>query len=252
MPRLSVCIEMFWKDLPLAERIRKVKALGFTAFEFWGWKDKDLEAIAQAKAETGLALAVMSMEPNWVLVTRANDQGVLDGFAASVTVARRLGCQTLIAVPGFVQADGTWEQSFRTVRRKLKAMARIAEEGGVTVVVEPLNPLVDHAGAWLTKMSEAYDLVREVASPNVKILMDMYHQQVTEGNLLANLAAYAPWIGHVHAAGVPGRHELVGGELDYRAILRAIDATGYHGYVGLEYAPTMAAEVGLKQALELA
>ena len=67
MLQLSVCLEMYWRDASFAERMRRVKALGYQAYEFWGWKDKDLDAIAAAQAETGLALAIMSMEPNWGL-----------------------------------------------------------------------------------------------------------------------------------------------------------------------------------------
>jgi hydroxypyruvate isomerase len=135
--------------------------------------------------------------------------------------------------------------------RAFKRMAQAAKDHGVQLVVEPLNPLVDHKGIWLTTLAQAMDIVQEVDSPNVKILCDLYHQQVTEGNLIANLTRYTPWIGHFHAAGVPGRHELVGGELDSRAILAAIKKTSYTGYVGLEFSPTMGEEAALKQAQAL-
>lgn len=251
MPTLSVCIEMYWRDLPFAERVRRVKALGYKAYEFWGWKDKDVAAMRVAQDETGLPLAAMCMEPNWSLIERANDKAVLDGFSESIKVAKTLGCSRLICVPGISLGDDTWEQARRRIMRKIKAMARLAEDGGVTVVLEPLNPIVDHKGAWLTRAAEAWDLVQEAASPNIKMLFDLYHQQMTEGNLIANFTQYAAAVGHVHTAGVPGRHELVGGELDYRAIFNAIKRTGYDGYIGLEYAPTRNTEEGLKEALAL-
>jgi hydroxypyruvate isomerase len=248
---LSVCIEMFWRDVPMPERVRRVKALGYKAFEFWEWKGKDLAAIAAAKDETGLALAAMCMEPNWGLVVRGDDKAAVDGFAESARVARSLGCSRLICVPGIGLADETWETTRRRVMRRVKAIAKIAEDNAVTLLLEPLNPLVDHKGAWLTKMSEAADLVLEAGSPNVKILYDLYHQQVTEGNLLANFAAYGSLVGHVHTAGVPGRHELVGGELDYRALFTTIRRSGYSGYIGLEFAPVKEGDSGLKEALTL-
>jgi hydroxypyruvate isomerase len=127
----------------------------------------------------------------------------------------------------------------------------IRADHGVSLALEPLNPIVDHHGYWLTRMSEAADIFQEVASPNLEILDDLYHQQLTEGNLIANLTLYAPWIGRFHAAGVPGHHELVGGELDYRSILATIEKTGYEGYVGLEFSPTIGEEAALKQALTL-
>ncbi len=118
-------------------------------------------------------------------------------------------------------------------------------------MLEPLNPIVDHLGHWLTTMSDAADIVYEVAHPQVKILMDIYHQQITEGNVISLIRQYAPVIGHYHCAGVPGRNELVGGELDYRAIFRAIDQTGYDGYVGLEFRAAGDTGEALAQALAL-
>jgi len=248
---LSVCIEMFWRDLPLHERMQRVKALGYKAFEFWGWKNKDLDSIRAAQKETGLALAAMCMEPNWALIERTNEKPALDGFIESAKVAHTLGCTRLICVPGIGPGDDTFEMARRRVVRKVKALAKVAESEGVTLLLEPLNPLVDHKGAWLTKMNEAADLVQETASPNVKILCDLYHQQITEGNLIANFTLYAALVGHVHAAGVPGRHELVGGELDYRALFASISQSGYSGYIGLEFSPVKEGDAGLKEALGL-
>jgi hydroxypyruvate isomerase len=251
MVNLSVCIEMFWPNLPLEERIRRVKAVGYHAFEFWGWQNKDLDKIRLAKQETGLKVAACCIEPNFCLVDRTDDKVVVDGLVESAAVAHSLDCQTLIVTTGNVLADETFEITRRRVVRKLKKMAQAAEDHGVVLVLEPLNPLVDHPGYWLTKMSEAVDIIQEVASPSLKILDDLYHQQITEGNLIENLTRYAPWIGHFHAAGVPGRHELVGGELDYRHIFAAISKTGYSGYVGLEFSPVDSDEAALKQALAL-
>ncbi len=248
----SVCIEMYWREQPMAERVRRVKALGYKAFEFWGWKNKDMDSLRSAWRETGLVCAAMCMEPNWGLTDDAiSDKDVLDGFVESAAVAKSLACTRLICVPGPVVAGETWEMTRRRVLRRVRALARAAEDAGVVVVLEPLNPIVDHKGAWLTKMSEAADLVLEVGSDNVKILDDLYHQQVTEGNLLANFSRHAALVGHVHCAGVPGRHELIGGELDFRSIFSAIKQTSYSGYVGLEFAPTRDGDAGLKEALAL-
>ena len=251
MLEFSVCIEMFWRVLPMDERIRRVAALGFRAFEFWGWKDKDLNAIRAAQDQTGLALSVMCIEPNFAMTDMADDKTLVEGVISSAAVAHSLGCSTLIVVPGNAVANEPFEITRRRMVRAFKRMAQTAKEHGVQLVIEPLNSLVDHKGIWLTTLAQAMDIVEEVDSPNVKILCDLYHQQVTEGNLIANLTRYALWIGHLHAAGVPGRHELVGGELDYRAILAAIKKTSYTGYVGLEFLPTLGEEAALKQAQTL-
>ncbi|MFH0797454.1 MAG: TIM barrel protein [Candidatus Omnitrophota bacterium] len=251
MVKLSVCIEMFWKNLAPEEKIKKVKDSGFKAFEFWGWKNKELKKVRAAKEETGLEVAAFCTEPNSLLVERGYEKELTDGLVESAEVARSLGCKRLIVTTGNCIADETFEATRRRVVRKLKGMSKIAKEEGVILVLEPLNPVVDHKGYWLTRMAEAADIVQEVSSPNLKILDDLYHQQRTEGNLIDNLTLYAPVIGHFHVAGVPGRHELVGGELDYRGIFAAIDKTGYDGYIGLEFSPTTGDETALRQVLTL-
>lgn len=251
MVKLSVCIEMFWHDLPVEQRITKVAALGYPAFEFWGWKNKDLNKIRQAMDETGLPLAALCVEPNFCLIKRNVSTELLLGMKESVQVAKKLGSSTLIVTTGNTFDDESFEASRRRVVSNLAMIGKVAEDNGLTMVLEPLNTLADHHGYWLTKMAQAVDIVTEINSPAVKILMDLYHQQVQEGNLIANLTQYITHIGHFHTAGVPGRHELIGGETDYRALFKAIDATSYQAYVGLEYSPTIDAEQSLRQPLDL-
>lgn len=252
MPRLSVCIEMYWRDLSYQERIARVAALGFPAYEFWGWKNKDIPRIKAAMEENHIPMAALCIEPGMSLVKRGFEAELVRGMEDTASVAAELQCKTIIATVGNVYDDETYEMTLRRVVGNLSAIARVAEDHGLTLVIEPLNTLVDHHGYWLRRMPQAVDLVEQVRSPAAKILMDLYHQQIMEGNLINNLTAYNDLIGHFHTAGVPGRHELVGGELDYRAIFRAIDATGYTGYVGLEYRPTMDTDESLRQALSLA
>jgi len=251
MPKLSVCIEMYWRDLPYEERIARVAALGFPAFEFWGWKNKDIEAIRAAMDEHGIPIAAICIEPNYSLINRNAQSELVQGMKETAAVAKRLRCPTIITTIGNTLDDETYEISRRRVVRHLAAIGEVAEDHGLTIVLEPLNTLVDHHGYLLTKMAQAADVVAEVGSPAVKILMDCYHQGISEGNVISNLTAYIDLIGHIHTAGIPGRHELVGGEQDYRAIFRAIDALGYGGYVGLEYRPLLDTEESLKQALAL-
>ena len=251
MVKLSVCIEMFWRHLPIEQRILKVAALGYPAFEFWGWKKKDLGKIKQAMDETGLPLAALCVEPNFCLLKRNVSAELLQGMKESVQVAKKLGSSTLIVTTGNTYDDESFEISRRRVVRNLATIGKVAEDNGLTLVLEPLNTLADHHGYWLTKMAQAVDIVAEINSPAVKILMDLYHQQVQEGNLIANLTQYIAHIGHFHTAGVPGRHELIGGENDYRALFKAIDATGYQAFVGLEYSPTIDVEQSLRQPLSL-
>jgi hydroxypyruvate isomerase len=251
MPKLSVCVEMFWREEPYEERIARVADLGFPAFEFWGWKDKGISAIEKAIKEYDIPLVALSLEPAGSLIKRNAEAALLQGMEETASVARTLGCETVIVTVGNTYDDETYEISRRRVVRNLSALAPVAEAHGLTLVIEPLNTLVDHHGYWLTTMAQAVDIVGEVDSPAIKILMDLYHQQIMEGNIINNLRTYIEQIGHLHSAGVPGRHELVGGEQDYSVIFEAIDATTYDGYVGLEYRPILDTKTSLRQALEL-
>lgn len=253
MVTLSVCVEMFWPDTPFEQRIGLAAQLGFNAFEFWGWENKDIPKIKAAMAEHDIALAVMGASPGSSLIKRNVQTELVEGMERTAQVAHELNCRTLIATVGNTIDDETYEMSRRRVVRNLRAIGEVAQREGLTLVLETLNTLVDHHGYWLTKMSQAVDIVREVDLPSVKILMDIYHLQIMEGHIISNLTQFIDEIGHFHVAGVPGRHELVGGELDYRYIFDAIDKTDYAGYVGLEYRPAMEdTEASLRQALSLA
>ncbi len=186
------------------------------------------------------------------MVRPDNEKALVQGVSDSADVARSFGGNGVIVTTGNVVAGESYEITRRRVVRKLRKMAAVAADKGITLFLEPLNPFVDHAGYWLVTMAQASDIVAEVDSPALTILYDLYHQQISEGNLIANLQRYAGQIGHIHTAGVPGRHELLGGENDYAALFRAIDAIGYSGHVGLEFRPTLGEEVALTQALALA
>jgi hydroxypyruvate isomerase len=251
MANLSVCIEMFWPQLPYDERVRRTAQLGFTAYEVWGWKNKELNAVRAAQEETGIALAAVALEPGFAVVHPNNEKEIVQGMVDTVNVIRPFNCTSVIVTTGDVVAGESYEITRRRVVRKLRKMAAVAADNGCKICLEPLNPFVDHKGYWLTTMAQAADIVEEVDSPALTILYDLYHQQITEGNIIANLHRFARQIGHIHTAGVPGRHELVGGENDYGVLLRAIDEVGYRGYVGLEFRPTIGEEAALKQALSL-
>jgi hydroxypyruvate isomerase len=110
---------------------------------------------------------------------------------------------------------------------------------------------VNHKGYYLATSAEGFEVIREVGSPAVKLLFDIYHQQITEGNLIANIRAGIDLIGHFHTADNPGRNELGTGEINYRNVFKAIEETGYQGF-GLEYAPIADPAETLKGALALA
>ena len=250
MVRLSVCIEMYWPDLPFAERVARVAQAGLPAYEFWDYSTRTCLP-SRRQHVPAVYLAGFVCEPGFALTGPTPLDVHVTGVARAAEVGRRLGTSTFIVTAGNVVPGESYEMTRRRVLRKLKAMAAAAEQEGVTLCLEPLNVHDDHPGYWLTTMAQAADLVEEVGLPSLKILYDIYHQQITEGSILANLRKYAPLIGHIHVAGAPGRGNLVGGDLDYRTVFAAIDDVGYDGYVGLEFRPNGNAEAALAEAVEL-
>ena len=247
--KLCVPIPCFFNNLPFETAVEKISALGYRYVEIYDWKRLDLAAAAKALEASGVAL--LSMCAAEFRLTDPACRGLwVDGIRESCEAAAVLGVKKLITQVGpDTGADRTAQH--RSVVEGLKAGAAILERAGVTVMIEPLNTMVDHPGYYLTSSAEAFEIVREVGSPHVKVVFDIYHQQVSEGNIIPNIIKNLDCIAHLHAAGHPGRHELQYGENDYRNIFAAVDKAGYTGACGLEYTPLLAPEESLAAAKRL-
>jgi len=226
--------------------------MGIPAFEFWGWDNKDLDAIDEAKEKAGLAVASCVGSGGGVLVDPTQRAAFVEGVGKSIEVAHQLDCKTLIITTGNELVDVSREDQHASIVEGLKQAAPLAASGKVTLALEPLNILVNHKGYYLSTSAEGFQILEEVGSPHVKLLYDIYHQQITEGNLIANIEAGIQSIGHFHVADVPGRHEPGTGEINYRNVFKKIEALGYKDYVGLEYTPQKEAGETLKHVMALA
>ena len=133
----------------------------------------------------------------------------------------------------------------------LEEAVKIAEDEGVTICMELLNSKVNHPGYMCDKSDWGFELCRRVNSPRFKMLYDIYHMQIMEGDLIATIKKNIKHIGHFHTAGVPGRHELdENQEIYYPAVMRAIAETDYKGYVAHEYSPRRDPVKSLIQAVQ--
>jgi hydroxypyruvate isomerase len=250
--KLSACIEMVFGNTPdFVERIAKSAEAGLPGFEFWGWHGKDLAAIKAKAAELGIATATFCCDAPGALVDPANHDAWVAGARESIAVGADYGIPTLIVTTGNEMDICRCEQH-KAIVAGLKAIAPDAEAAGITIVLEPLNILTDHMGYYLSTSKEGFEICREVGSPRVKLLFDIYHQQITEGNLIVNIRNDIDLIGHFHMADVPGRHQPLTGELNYERIFAAIAATDYAGFVGMEFAPTACHMEAVKTTMKLA
>ncbi len=247
--KLCVPLPCFFGELPFEAAVAKAAALGYEYVEIYGWKHLDLAAAGRALAEAGVTM--VSMCTSEFRLTDPACRGLwLEGLRESCAAAAALGVKHLITQVGpDTGADRASQR--RSVTEGLKAGAELLERAGVTVMIEPLNVKVDHPGYYLTSSEEAFGIVRAVNSPNVKVVFDIYHQQISEGNIIPNITENLGLIAHLHAAGHPGRHELQRGETDYKNVFAAVDKAGYTGACGLEYAPLLPPEESLLLAKEL-
>ncbi len=248
--KLSVCIEPIGSEMPFVERIGLAAAAGFTAVEFWNWQNKDIAAAAEAAKRHGVAVAAFVGSGN-KLVDPGQRPTFLAEIRASIETARLLACPTLIVTAGAEQAGVTRQAQHDSIVAGLRETAPLVEDAGITLVLEPLNVLVNHKGHYLSTSAEGFQIVNEVGSPAVRLLFDIYHQQITEGNVTANMTENIDLIGHLHLADVPGRHEPGSGELNYVNILQSAAKAGYAKYAGLEYKPLLPAPESLRQVRQL-
>ncbi len=242
----SVCIDAVLGELPPAQAIELVRDSGIQAFEFWGWWDKDLDEMESARKACEMKIAACCTK-FISLVDPLTREDYLEGLTLSIAAAKRLNCPTLISQVGDFRSGVSRRQQHSCLVEGLREAAPLLEAAGITLVIEPLNELVDHAGYFLVRSDEAFQIIDEVESPRVKVVFDIYHQQISEGQLIGNITSHIEKISHFHAAGNPGRHELTVGELDYRSIIDAINETGFDGYVGLEYWPLKDPLSGLQE-----
>jgi hydroxypyruvate isomerase len=234
---LTVCAEMVFTELPLLERVRRIDALGF-GVEIWDWTTKDVDALLA----TGARFSSMTGYVRGTLTDPDGADALLATAAESIPVAKRLGIPRLNlhgtglgegglpVEPVDVVTGPMWVAAVDTLRR----VAALGEEHDVVFCLENLNTAVDHPGVPFAKAVDTLALVEAVRSPHLRMMLDLYHAQIGEGNLIELCRRAGAAIGEIQVADVPGRCEPGTGEISYPAVARALAAMGYDGVVGLE------------------
>jgi hydroxypyruvate isomerase len=249
---VSVCVEMIFRGLPFLERLDAVAAAGAPAYEFWRWADKDLPSVAERARRLGLQCAGLSGSGGGPLVDSRRRGDFLEGIRAAIDAARTVGAPTVIVTTGQALAGVERSVQHASAVDGLRAAAPLAEDAGMTLVLEPLNTRVDHAGYYLDTTAEGAQIVDEVASPAVRLLFDAYHAAVMGEDIAAQARAQAARVGHVHVADAPGRHQPGTGQVDYRRFFDALEESGYRGWVGLEFMPQGDHAEAVRRTAELA
>ncbi len=234
---LAVCAEMVFTDLPVIERVRRIDDLGFQV-EIWDWTRHDIDALAS----TGALFSSMTGYVTGTLTDPDGADQLLAGAERSIAVAARLGIPRLNLHGTGLDSQGLPVRPVDTVTPPMwlaayQTLTRIADLGrreGVTFCLENLNTAVDHPGTPFAKAADTLALIEAVDSPHLRLMLDLYHAQIGEGNLIELVRRCGPAIGEIQVADVPGRCEPGTGEIHYPAIARALVDIGYTGTIGLE------------------
>ncbi len=242
--RFSVCVELLFSDKPFEQRLEYVADMGFPAFEFWTRQGKDMNITLALKHALRLEVAAMAGNVS-SLVDPAMRRQALDEITKAASLAFDLACPNLILTSGPAMPGVPREEQRAHMVDLLREASLTAADADICLVLEPLNQ-IDHPGVFLSSSDEGFAIVREVDSPHLKLCFDLYHQQISEGNLTTRIVENLDLIGHIQVADVPGRHEPGTGEINYEHIFGVLRERGYRGYVGLEYRPLVDTQASLR------
>ncbi|MEI7773064.1 MAG: TIM barrel protein [Chloroflexales bacterium] len=242
--RFSVCVETLFSEKPFEQRLEYVRDLGFPAFEFWTRQGKDMNITLALKMALRLEVSAF-VGSGASLVDPAQRSQFLTDIHRAAALAFDLSCANLIVTSGPALADVPRAQQQAQMIETLRVAAETAADAGAALVLEPLNQR-DHPGTFLSSSDEGFAIVRAVASPNVRLCFDIYHQQISEGDLTRRITENLDLIGHIQVADVPGRNEPGSGEINFEHIFGLLQELGYTRFVGLEYSPRVDATASLR------
>lgn len=236
----SICYPLFKpQEMALADLVAAAAEIGYAAIELWT-RPPEFEEIVGLAQQHGLVVASMTGHNSLPdgLNQRSNHDRIEAELRDSIDIAARHGIPGLICFSGNIQPHQSEIEAIAAVADGLARIAPYAEEKGVNLNLELLNSKIDHPGYQCDHTAWGAAVCERVNSPRVKLLYDIYHMQIMEGDLIRNIHAHAKWIGHYHTAGVPGRNDLNDTqEINYRGVCKAIAGTGYGLYVGHEFRP---------------
>ncbi len=235
--KLSVCIDMMFSYCDFYDRIKEVKKCGINTIEFWKWSNKDIDRIASS----GIEVSIFNMDSGDEKLSYDLSRGIInDGRAEefvsaleeSIPVYKKLSAKAMIVLIG----EGALYNEAGCLKC-LEAAKPLLEREGVTLIIEPLND-IDRKGYSMPFAKPVFDLIRKADSPYIKMLYDIYHQNMMGDFDIDEIKRNIDIIGHFHVADAPGRHEPGTGKVDYISTIKEIGKTKYDDYIGLEYKAT--------------
>jgi hydroxypyruvate isomerase len=206
------------------------------------WTDAQIREMKKLAASLHLKMDTIMAQSDWkhrpVSMVKPEDrEGFLSDVRQAIVFAQKLEIPQIILMSGDDVPGRTHEEQYGSMLESVKRAGDLAAKANLTLIVEPLNNKVDHKGFFLNTCSEGLKLVKESQNPHVKLLFDIYHEQVQVGNVIRTMREAAPHVAVFHIADNPGRNDPGTGEMNYENIYKAIASFGYKGYVTMEYLP---------------
>jgi len=240
--KLSLCLEMLFTELPFADRIAVAARLGYDAVEFWDFRNKDLSEIAKAVQDQGLTVAAMSGNRRNALIESDASAALIEEMEEVFEAANRVNCHKIMMLSDVLSEDGSAlplegepQEKLNALVENLQMLARHPQAASFTLLLEPLNTALDHRGCFLDRSAIGTQVVKDVNSANVKLLYDIYHMSMMNEDVLAEIEKSLDWIGYVHVADKPGRHQPGTGKIDYEKVNALLEKLHYDGFVGMEF-----------------
>lgn len=230
----------------IEEKLEIAAKAGLQSVELVGehlpWSDADIERIKKLTRSFGLQMDTISCTPNWgrdkvSMVDPAQRDNFLAQVRQALVFAQKLEIPQLLLMSGNEIAGRTREEQWASLVEGSKRAGELAAKANLTLIAEPLNNKVNHKGFFLASCVDGLKLLKEVDNPHVRLLFDIYHEQVQIGNVIRTITEAAPYTGVFHIADNPGRNDPGTGEMNYANIYKAIQKTGYNGYITMEYLP---------------
>jgi hydroxypyruvate isomerase len=250
MLRFSANLGFLWSQLPLLERIERAAASEFTAVELHWPYDTSPTEVRDACQRNGLKLLAAnapignaSLGESGLAALPGREADFKESFEASLLWCQQAGAKAIHVLPGIVPLEQR-VLATKTLVNNLQWAADLAAQCGFTILLEAINQR-DKPGYFYSTQVESNAIREKCERDNIKLMFDVYHVGVAEGDILNKLEYYLPHIGHIQIAAVPSRAEPDEGEVDYSVVLRRIDALGYQGWIGCEYKPRASVEAGL-------
>lgn len=243
--------------LPWARRLEIFAEHGFAATEYNGLMNhplSEVEAMRKKLDSLGMQMGIFVANPKgWNeagMVLPEQREAFLAQVRQALTYHKVIGNDRCTVITGPEKVGLPRGQQRINVIEALRRAADLLEKTELTLVVEPLNQWVDHAGYFLSTSEEAAEVMHAVNSTHIKILFDIYHQQITEGNLINNIRRYYQYIGYFQVGDVPGRREPGTGEVNWKNVFKAIYDLGYKGILGMEHGLSVPGMAGLLKCFD--